>query len=253
LSFYGPLGKDATDAMSKFLDKFKHAVIKFKCYVADPGDQQVITSFLNKCEILRFLSIGCKSWDWSLHTVCPTVHNLDFDRDSSETDITKLFFVFPGLKMFTEINESWEDMDSDADDGTVETTSNNMAMIEYFHSQNLVPPVQCLQAVKHVKLECHMFETLAKLVRYMPNLKALRELELTLSFDAVYDDPDGQVGQCLKQLIDNLPKSLVELNITSDYCYDEDVGCPYDLRIIKLLDRLPKTVRFIEYKLFTVR
>jgi hypothetical protein len=235
LTLYEELDEDTTTVLTALLDKFKSGVVKVTCQIQVESDQQVITLFLNECESLRFLYIysGDEDWDWSLHPVCPTVRKLYFEHGSIEhEDITKIFFVFPALNSLSVLDDAYEIADSSSDNDKVVADTRNMAMIEHYTARNLSPSVQCLRAVKHMHLTCMSFKTLQK---------------------CTSDDAVTEFGQCLEQLITAFPTTLAEFKISSLSYGDYNKGNKYDLRIMKLLDELPASVRSIEYFYYTVR
>jgi hypothetical protein len=266
------LDKDTTVILTKLLDKFKPSVVEFECDIQDQGAQEVVTSFINDCTRLRFLTIDCGGfdWDWSLHSTSPTVEKLDFQGTSS-SDLTKILYVFPGLQSFIESKNSYTDSEDDEDepvddesdeesDGEQENDEaveivvdihDNMAMIDHFESRHLVLPVHCLKEVKHLHLYDFPFATLVKLVSYMPQLTALENLELVLGDELFDEDRVAETGQRLKQLIETLPLTLVKLTVRSRSTENDENT--YDLRIIKLLDSLPATVCSINYFGFVLK
>jgi hypothetical protein len=263
---------DRIEALGELLEKFKKSVVKVKVMEKEDSsfDRIAITSFLNGCERLQFLDISsADDWDWSSHTVCPTVQMLIYrvrDRDIADEDpntVTKIFYVFPGLKSlrFLDVNDGREGyaVDSKEDEFIFVSGPEKLAMIEHYVASNLAPPVQCFWAVKHVRLSCHYFETLEKLVRYINDYGSFRALQtFTLRLHSVepFDsgpEAENGVGQCLERLIEALPNTLVELNIFADPNGNYSAGNDYDLRIMKLLGDLPATVQSIEYFGFTIR
>jgi hypothetical protein len=133
----------------------------------------------------------------------------------------------------------------------------NMALIEHYNGRNLAPPVQCLQAVKHLSLTCIDAYMPDELAHYMPQLKALEKLELNLrQLEKEYDTSDEyterDVRMGLVRLVRTLPSTLTELRILGDIGSSEE-GCKYDLRLGLLLEALPATVTLIEYLGYTVR
>jgi hypothetical protein len=113
LKFCTHLDKETTAVLAELLDKFKISVVQVKCRVRDERDYPVITSFLNKCGRLRMLDISCHyDWDWSLHTVCPTLHTLVFHRETKKQDNVSLcnqdFLRVSGPEEFGFLGQSCE-------------------------------------------------------------------------------------------------------------------------------------------------
>jgi hypothetical protein len=197
-----------------------------------------------------------EDWDWSMHTICRTVEELHILQSCPyirNVDVNIIFYKFPGLKRFTDINNYV----SDVIGGVLDVDMNNTVVIEYYHSTHLLPRVEFLRRVKHMVVLCKSVETLEMLLGYMPELKVLEKLEIKLnplmvaSADAI---TDRQVEQRFRQVIETISSSsthasLAELRISVDkkcIARQAKTRSIYDLGIIKLLHPVPETVQFIQ-------
>jgi hypothetical protein len=68
-----------------FVEKSQDSVVDFNCCLDGGHDQNMIIPVNNKCDNLQHLEINrsCFSeWDWSKHSISPTVKELTFGGSS---------------------------------------------------------------------------------------------------------------------------------------------------------------------------
>jgi hypothetical protein len=243
----------SSSGISKFLSKFEHSVVELNCVTFNEEEAKVITSFVNGCTSLRSLSVQREIWglsptdyDWSLHTVCATLEELDFAYSYAPTqNATMIFFKFPQLKRLTlpsggfPVNESNNHSVIDIQ---------NIARIEYYESDDLPPRVEFVCEVKEMVLYCRSHHVISMLIRYLPQLNALEKLHFdynSIDYTQQHQHLPDEMEQYLVQLIQAVsanPTSLAKLKISARN------GKDYDLGILKLLARLPRRITFVEYK-----
>jgi hypothetical protein len=147
------------------------------------------------------------NWDWSLHTVNPSVTKLVLNHNSPQPNVTQIFYTFPALKSLSEINQSRLNNDRDG----VVVNLNHAARIEFFESRHL-PPVQFLRSVKHMVLHSHESTTIDRLIRFEPQLTALRKLDFVV--DVRQSQDNLYLDTALSRLTRLFSRGLVKFEIS---------------------------------------
>jgi hypothetical protein len=171
--------------------------------------------------------------------------------------VTEIFPKFPRLKRLS-LRECGFPV---AESTTTKIDMNKIAKIQYFESSDLPRRVEYLENVQEIVLHVDDIDVIDTLIRYLPKLNALEKLDLRYGslyedlFEYEEEDPDG-IKDYLEQLIEAIsanPLSLWNLKISADHWQRDRQDSIHDLTMIKLLNRLPERITFIEYKEYKVR
>jgi hypothetical protein len=242
---------DVEDILSNFLHKLSRTMKSFKVAIECSVDQKFTTTFINSSRLqrLEINVLGELKWEWSLHTVRPSIREVKFSQSELEFDVCAIFKAFPNLKRFVyESNRKFrmvEDIRGD-ESGIIPDK------LTYYQSVHRLPPFKVLGTIEHMVL-VYGSNNFSQLLHYLRKMKKLQILD----FELIQCQPDltvAEAEQLVKLLVQELAtmSNLTAVKLSVQCCnswgWYSETEMPYDSLVIEMFENFASRVKHITYK-----
>ena len=246
--------------MSEFLNKSAHSLKSLNCVTANG---KPITDLINKSQELVVLNIRIsnvrKGWDWNELNPCLTVKALTFDDPCNpQENLLPSLTKFPSITHLEQMYK-WpapKRGTTDKEDFDQQSKPEHTASLTHFKTATLLPVMYMKEIRYLVYTSCISTKVTQRLVRILPHLDNLENLEIMMS-DGMLDYLFCQAGYFVNWLdcqmtLESLPK-LKRLKISKMTDRDDGIREKFDQTIKNVLLTLPAYISTIIYRNRAIR